>query len=121
MNPRNDYIRDFLGVTEWHKAGYTGSRGLTASGEDFINGSSHAKKTLEVFHEFAPDREVVYVPFGADKLSEFDTALASRPELDTMFYSRSLYTSVNSSTINSIDAVLEKYTDRFAFFQLCRK
>lgn len=61
MNSKNDWIRDYLGVTAWHKAGYTGKNGLTLSGEDFIgNPTRHPIKTLQSFHEIAPDREVKY-------------------------------------------------------------
>ena len=61
---RNDYIRDFLGVTKWHAAGYTGKYGLTASGENFeaaTEPSDHAHETLEAFHEIAPDRKVIHI------------------------------------------------------------
>lgn len=64
MDKRNDYIRDFLGVTAWHKAGYTGRYGLTASGEDFAAAeapSDHAHETLEAFREIAPDRKVIHL------------------------------------------------------------
>lgn len=89
MNGKNDYLRDYLGVTAWHKAGYTGSRGLTASGEDFehVTGTyAHAKQTLGAFHEIAPDRKVVYLSFtDVDNLVD-ETA---KQGVDTMFVSLS--------------------------------
>jgi len=57
MLPDNERFRDFLGVTAWHKAGYTGKRGLTASAESFDGG--HGYQTYSVFKEIAPDREAV--------------------------------------------------------------
>lgn len=62
MNSKNDWIRDYLGVTAWHKAGYTGSRGCTLSGEDYVNSTaqSHPSKTYQAFREIAPDRPVLY-------------------------------------------------------------
>lgn len=89
MIAKNDYIRDYLGVTAWHKAGYTGSRGLTASGEDFVNGDSHAKHTLTAFREIAPDRKVVYLRF-----TDVDNLVKETTEqgVDTMFVSLSSQT-----------------------------
>ena len=62
MDSKNDWIRDYLGVTAWHDAGYTGARGCTLTAEE-IEGAgkeSHARKTLAVLHEIAPGRRVVY-------------------------------------------------------------
>jgi len=63
MHPDNDRFRDFLGVTAWHKAGYTGKRGLTASAETFNGG--HGYQTYKAFKEFAPDREVTTLPMDS--------------------------------------------------------
>ena len=64
MNSKNDYFRDFLNVTEWHKQGYTGRYGISGSVEDFENASptEHAYKTAYIFHEIAPDRKLIHVP-----------------------------------------------------------
>lgn len=51
-----------LGVAAWHKAGYTGKRGLTATAEKLGTGDEHARKTEEVFRIFAPDRELIDLP-----------------------------------------------------------
>ena len=62
MDTRNDKFRDFHGVTAWHKAGYTGKRGLSATGEDFSKDPyGHAGKTYDVFKEIAPDRELIFI------------------------------------------------------------
>lgn len=64
MNPDNDRIRDFLGVTAWHKAGYTGKRVIAGSGESFVGVPfpNHPYLTAYVFHEIAPDAELLYLP-----------------------------------------------------------
>lgn len=62
MISKNDYIREWLGVDVWHKKGYTGKRGLTLTAEP-IPGGSHAQRTLAVFKEIAPDREVKHRAF----------------------------------------------------------
>lgn len=77
MLPENKRFRDFLGVTAWHKAGYTGKRVLVASGENFERyPSTHAGETYRVFREFCPDAEAIYLPvaqgtFGATIQSKF--------------------------------------------------
>lgn len=60
MNSKNNRYRDILGVTAWHNAGYTGSRGLTVTGEDIVGDDEHAYQTRYVFHEIAPDRRLIY-------------------------------------------------------------
>ena len=85
MHPKNDAIRDYLGVTAWHAAGYTGRRGLTLSGEDFGGGSVHARYTLDAFHEIAPDRTVLYRQLAGDERMD---AIAETGA-DTMFVSLS--------------------------------
>lgn len=58
MHPENDRIRDLLGVTAWHEAGYTGRRGLTFTGESEDTPGSHGGMTREAHREIAPDREI---------------------------------------------------------------
>jgi len=60
MLAENDRFRDYLGVTAWNKAGYTGLRGLSASGENFNINAYHKKATAFAFHEIAPCRELIY-------------------------------------------------------------
>lgn len=58
---------------------------MTLSGEDFLNGSPHAKRTLEAFHEVAPDRTVEYKQLAqGDRLDEIANSGA-----DSMFVSLS--------------------------------
>lgn len=87
MNSKNDWIRDYLGITAWHKAGYTGSRGLTLSGEDFENAGSqaHPSKTYQAFREIAPGRKVEYCD-----LKNVDDIAASGAD--------SMYVSISYST-----------------------
>lgn len=112
MEPRNDYIRDFLGVTAWHKAGYTGKRGLTLTAEPLGTAGTHASKTLAAFHEIAPEREVKYIRFtdSATQAAEFcDEAEASGA--DTMYMS--LTSSSGSGGTKVLDARMPR---RMSFF-----
>lgn len=59
MNPENDRFRNLLGVTAWHKAGYTGKRGLTFTGESETTPHLHGGLTMEAHLEIAPDRTIV--------------------------------------------------------------
>ena len=79
MNSKNNWIRDYLGVTAWHKAGYDGSHGLTASGEDFTKAhpSDHAAKSYEVFREIAPARKVIFVRYRDSVKCAADTMFVS--------------------------------------------
>lgn len=112
MDQRNDYIRDFLGVTAWHKAGYTGRYGLSASGEDFeaaTEPSDHANETLEALHEIAPDRKVIHL-----KLREVNTLVeaAGKRGVDSMFVSLSTQ-SFAKSLRDKIDRELPKRMSLF--------
>ena len=112
MEPRNDYIRDFLGVTAWHRAGYTGKRGLTLTAEPLGAPGTHAAKTLAAFREIAPEREVKYIRFtdSATQAAEFcDEAEASGA--DTMYMS--LTSSSGSGGTKVLDARMPR---RMSFF-----
>ena len=63
MNENKRFL-DHLGVTAWHVAGWTGSRGLSATGEPFegYDDSDHGRKVYDVHRLIAPDRKVVYLP-----------------------------------------------------------
>ncbi|WP_283673054.1 S-layer homology domain-containing protein [Butyricicoccus sp. Marseille-Q5471] len=54
---------DHIGVTAWHAAGWTGSRGLSATGEPFegYDDSDHGRKVYDVHRLIAPDRKVVHL------------------------------------------------------------
>lgn len=112
MEPRNNYIRDFLGVTAWHRAGYTGKRGLTLTAEPLDTTGTHAAKTLAAFREIAPEREVKYIRFtdSATQAAEFcDEAEASGA--DTMYMS--LTSPSGSGGTKVLDARMPR---RMAFF-----
>ena len=102
MNSKNDWIRDFLGVTAWHKAGYTGKRGLTASGEDFINcaASDHAAKTLQAMREIAPDRRAVHIKVPREQAQLEDIRAQG---VDVMFASLSttVFTSAERELVDT--------------------
>lgn len=113
MNSKNDWIRDYLGVTAWHKAGYTGSRGWTLTAEE-IEGAgeeSHAAKTLAVLHEIAPNRKVVY---GGLTSGDVDSLvnLIEYTGADSMYASVSWYGG-NGAWRREIDSKLPAYCSLF--------
>lgn len=59
IQTKNDNIRKLLGVDTWHKKGYTGTRGLSISLES--DTTDHGSRVKAVFHEIAPDRELVCI------------------------------------------------------------
>lgn len=64
MNNKNNYIRDYLGVTAWHNAGYTGKRVKALTGERLEGpyAKEHGQHTKLAFHEIAPDAQLTYAP-----------------------------------------------------------
>jgi len=64
MLKKNDPIREYLGVTAWHAAGYTGERARIASAEDFTQAprNSHAWMSHRAAMEIAPEAEYAYIP-----------------------------------------------------------
>lgn len=116
MNPKNNHIRDFLGVTAWHSLGYTGKRGVSASGEDFVSDGAtyHAKATAAVFHEIAPDRKLIYKNWGGLENGSITNEIVpavKKDGLDTMFLSI-----VSSSNGRVVDGLLASVVDRFTWF-----
>lgn len=64
MLPDNDRLRDFLGITAWHKAGYTGAGVIAASGESWNEDTSdHGWQTAAAFREVAPDATLISLPW----------------------------------------------------------
>ncbi len=61
----NDRLRDWLGVTAWHKAGYTG-RGVTAASGEMLSKDTdtHSWQTAATFAEVAPDAELIGLPWA---------------------------------------------------------
>lgn len=60
----NNKLRDFLNITSWHKAGYTGKNIKVASGERLSNDSSvHSWKTAATLLEVAPEAQVIELPW----------------------------------------------------------
>lgn len=64
MNSKNDYIREYLGVDKWHKAGYTGKRVKALTGERLEGpyADEHGQLTRKAFFEIAPDAALTYAP-----------------------------------------------------------
>lgn len=79
MDAQNDKLRELLGVTAWHKAGYTGKRGITITGEEDTKKGSHGYYTRLTHLEIAPDREIVY-------LGHKDGVFLSSGQLDNEFF-----------------------------------
>ena len=111
MNERNDYIRRWLGVRAWHEKGYTGSRGLTLSAEKAS--TEHGAKTLEAFHEIAPDREVRRQAFYETKSQAGQFCReAEKTGADTMYMSISTTGKITGSEI--LDENMPEYLSFFA-------
>lgn len=104
MNRKNDYIRDYLGVSVWHKAGYTGSRCTVLTGEVFEGdeATSHGKSTREALLEIAPDAKVLSAPFpsASNRREEF-LEVVEATGASAMFYSMS---TTSFSASNALDA-----------------
>ena len=64
MVGENNRLRDALGVTAWHEAGYDGTGVVAASGERWDGDSStHGWKTAHTFLEVAPNAELISLPW----------------------------------------------------------
>ena len=113
MNSKNNWIRGYLGVTAWHKAGYTGARGWTLTAEK-IEGAgkeSHARKTLAVLHEIAPDRKVVNGDLTGGDVDSL-AGLIEYTGADSMYASISWYGG-NGAWRREIDSKLPAYCSLF--------
>lgn len=64
MNNKNNYIRDYLGITAWHAAGYTGGRVHALTGERLEGpyAKDHGQWTKNAFFEIAPNATLTYAP-----------------------------------------------------------
>lgn len=106
MNKNNDHVRKFLGVTAWHKAGYTGKRCTVFTGEQFEGSKAddHGKETCAALLEIAPDANVKHVEFPEDprKIMNFTKAV-EKEKASAMFYS---YSTTYFNQINNLDAVM---------------
>ena len=115
MNKNNDRFRDFLGVTAWHAAGYTGARGLSATAEYLsTDQTDHGYKTREVFREIAPDRDVISLTYyGVSNDNMFDRVVngALAQNVDTWWASEAC-----GSYPKGIDAALSKAVNQCTFF-----
>ena len=90
MDKRNDRFRDFHGVTAWHKAGYTGRRGLSASGEEFAKDPyGHPGMTRDAFKEIAPDRDLIFIDWSGKVPANYEYVAETIAEkgVDSVFMS----------------------------------
>ena len=110
----NRRFLDFCGVARWHRAGYTGRRGLSATGERFSphrfpqpdrvrtpfgyveeEDDFHARCSALVHLEFAPGRTLVQLPFETgvnrqgyqSELIDLALPYIRRHRVDVMFIS----------------------------------
>lgn len=76
MIEENDRLREWLGVTAWHEAGFTG-RGVTAaSGEQLsTDETEHGWQTAAVFREIAPEAALVSLPWEGMEGDAFGQAI----------------------------------------------
>ena len=120
MSDDNKRFLDHLGVTAWHNAGYTGRRGLTATAEEIISPSTHAKETMAVFRLIAPDRQLIHLPmYGSYKDGVYTSKLidVALPEIlkqgvDT-YYASLL---ANVCDLEQIDSALAALKDQCCLF-----
>lgn len=118
LNSSNDRYRDFLNVTSWHNAGYTGSRGLSATAEpyDVSTSTEHSVDTSNAFFEIAPDRKLIGLGSLLSSQYKLDYFQAIKDnKIDTMF--ESLAVSTTKETYNAgLDPYLEEVKDYFTHF-----
>ena len=105
---RNEEALRFCGVDRWHKAGYTGKRGLSATGERFdpkgtlLDGwvddpfcgqytqnldDAHAYHTAYIHHVFAPGRKMVMLPYRFSEFQKYSVDYIKTRDVDCMFLS----------------------------------
>lgn len=121
MSDENKRFLDHLGVTAWHAAGWTGSRGLTATTEVLDGSDDHAANTLAVFRLIAPDRKVIRLRTGSNiidgvthhRLIEESVPEIIRQHVDTMYSSEVVD---NMCDVSVVDAGLEPVKDFCSIF-----
>ena len=104
MNPQNDKFRDFLGVTTWHKAGYTGKRVICGTAEDFEhpNMDNHAYLTYLCLKEIAPDCEVLFLPMtGANDTTFMSEQIETINEKNASAWFASIQSPIGGDDVNS--------------------
>lgn len=121
MADDNRRFLDHLGVTAWHAAGWTGTHGLTATGEDVAGSlNNHEQNTMAVFRLIAPERKLIHLPTASSYTGGqyhhklIDEALPGilKQGVDV------LYASLIDKTCNvsELDAGLETLKDRCCLF-----
>lgn len=108
MSGSNQAALDYLGISAWHEAGYTGKLGLSGTGEQFdpketdlaewvespFKGlyntgldEGHAYQTAYIHHLFAPERKMVQLPYSLDDFKRFSAGYGQGHKADVMFLS----------------------------------
>ena len=131
MSGSNQAALDYLGISAWHEAGYTGKLGLSATGEQFnpkgteLEGfveepfkglydnqleEGHAYQTAYIHHLFAPERTIVQIPYRLADFQWLNAGCINGREVDVMYLSV-------SSNMNgrAYDDTLERFP-RMSFF-----
>jgi hypothetical protein len=120
LNTDNDRFRKFLGADVWHKAGYTGSRVIAGSAEDFntSNHGAHEYLTYATFKEFAPDAQVLYLPaegYSDERFMQNEIEIIKERGVSCWFQSRASY-GIGDSYSTDKDAAFEKVKEFCTFF-----
>lgn len=131
MSNPNQAALDYLGISAWHEAGYTGKLGLSGTGEQFdpketdlaewvespFKGlyntgldEGHAYQTAYIHHLFAPERKIVQIPYRLSDFQRLNAGCINGREVDVMYLSV-------SSNMNgrAYDDTLERFS-RMSFF-----
>ena len=131
MSGSNQAALDYLGISAWHEAGYTGKLGLSATGEQFnpkgteLEGfveepfkglydnqleEGHAYQTAYIHHLFAPERTIAQIPYRLADFQRLNAGCINGREVDVMYLSV-------SSNMNgrAYDDTLERFP-RMSFF-----
>lgn len=138
MLDANKQLFDFLNITEWHSAGYTGSRGLTATQEAWdtdkynpngmviptntanMSQSAHPINTAKCFFEVAPDRQLIQLPFKVDASSDTTAHAIFFPMIDAMikFYRVDIMFGALISNLNGkiLDPYLSEIGRYFTYY-----
>ena len=75
----NNRLREWLGVTAWHEAGYTGRGILCASGEELTEDESqHAWQTASTFAEVAPEATLTSLPWAGSNGDDFGVGITGQ-------------------------------------------
>jgi len=103
----NDRFRDFLGLGAW--GDYTGEGMVVATAENFELGTGHPLWTYQVFKEFCPNAEVIYLPLS-DTYFESNIRAIKERGVSVWFSSKSTQGGVNQGMKEMLDEISDTCT-----------